>query len=117
MKNENLEGLRVIYTASEVLLYLWVFKTETHDELVKKSKSWTKEEVLQNICDVLIKRDNNYFELCDFMERETGGEDCTLGITSQINYMSRKQFAAQILSNIERLDRPLDIRTGPPEDF
>lgn len=36
MERENLEGLRILYTASEILFYLWVFKTETHDELVKK---------------------------------------------------------------------------------
>lgn len=34
MERENLEGLRILYTASEILFYLWVFKTETHDELV-----------------------------------------------------------------------------------
>ena len=49
MERENLEGLRVIYIASEILLYLWVFKTEVHDELIKKSDTYTKEEILQNI--------------------------------------------------------------------
>ena len=34
MEREKLEGLRVIYVASEILLYLWVFRTEAHDELV-----------------------------------------------------------------------------------
>lgn len=117
MERENLEGLRVIYIASEILLYLWVFRTEAHDELVKKSDTYTKEEVLQNICDVLTEREDNYFELCDFLEKETGGEECTLGLRSQVNYMAKKQFAAQILCHAERLSKPLDIRTAPPFDF
>lgn len=117
MERENLEGLRILYTASEILFYLWVFKTETHDELVKKSDSWTKEEVLQNICDVLLERGNDYFELCDFLGRETGGEYCVLGFCCQPNFLSKKQFAAQILAHVERLNIPIDIKTAPPSDF
>lgn len=112
MERETLEGLRIIYTASEVLLYLWVFRTEIHDDLVEKSDTITKEEVLQNICDILIERSDDYFELCFFLEKEADGEDSILGITSQEHYMTRKQFAAQILCHLKNLYKPLYISSG-----
>lgn len=113
----TLEGLRILYVGSECLFYLWAFKNDKHDELVMKTNSWRREEVLQSICDALIKQDSGYDALLDFFEKEADGENCTLGISSQTE-VTRKQLAAQIINDIECLNKLIIIKPGgPPEDF
>lgn len=116
MERENLEGLRILYVGSKFLFYLWAFRNEKHDELVIKTNSWRSEEVLQNICDTLIKQDSDYEALLDFLKKEADEEPCTLGIRSEAE-VTRKQLAAQIVSDIESLNKPIFIKSAPPEDF
>lgn len=113
----TLEGLRILYIASECLLYLWAFHTETHDELVLNTETWRSEEVLQSICDILVKQDSSYEALLDFLEKEADGETCTLGICGQAE-VTGKQLAAQILNDAAYLNKPIIIKSGnPPADF
>lgn len=117
LKYRRYESIRTFNAASNVLLYLLVFKTEVHDELLEKSESSTAAEVLEKISDVLIGRGEDFHKLCAFLKAESDGEECILGIESQEGYLTKEQFAALVLSGVESLYRPLDIRTGPPEDF
>ena len=117
MERENLEGLRVLYVGSKFLFYLWAFQNEIHDELVIKTDTWRCEEVLQSICDTLIKRDDDYYALLDFIVKESDGEPCALGIGSK-TAVTKRQLAAQLVSDMEHLDKPVIFKTsGPPEDF
>lgn len=117
LRYRRLEDGRIYYVASKILYFLFVFKTETLDDLIYESDTCTLEEVLEHICDTLIESGDSFDELCNFLDREADDEDSTLGIVSQRNHLARKQFAANILSDIEWLYTPLDIKIGPPEDF
>lgn len=116
MERENLEGLRILYVGSKFLFYLFAFRNELHDELVIKTDTWRCEEVLQNICDTLTKRNDDYFALLGFLKEEACGEPHTLGINSK-KLLNRKQLAAQLVNDIEGLNKPIFIKSAPPEDF
>lgn len=117
MERENLEGLRILYTGSKILFYMWSFRNEIHDELVIKTDSWRCEEVLQSICDTLTKRDDDYYALFDFINNEADGEPCALGIGNK-TAVTRRQLAAQIVNDMEHLDKPIIFKTSNlPEDF
>lgn len=112
-----MEGLRILYVGSECLFYLLAFQTEKLDDLVIKTDSWRSEEILQSICDILIKQDSDYDALLDFLEKEADGETCTLGISSKTEVTGR-QLAAQILNDISYLNKPITIKSeNLPEDF
>lgn len=117
LRQLTLEGLRILYVGSECLFYLLAFETDMHDELVKKTNSWRHEEVLQDICDALIKRNDSYNALLNFFTKEADGETHILGISSQ-KEITRELLASHILNDIECLNKPLTIISDSlPEDF
>lgn len=116
MESLTMEGLRILYVASEILFYLRAFDVEAYDAFILQTDSWRKEEAMQEICDALIKKDGSYYAITDFLEKAADGGECILGIDS-MKELTGKQAAANVLNDILYLDNPISISAGPPEDF
>lgn len=108
------QDLRILYVASQCVFYFMTFRTENFESLVGPTcKYEDKEELIEYFYDILSDKGDDYSKLIDFLEEEVdeAQDNLICGIFS-ISQLTSGQYAANILIEIEVLDRPM-VKMGP----
>lgn len=114
--------LRILYVASQCLFYFLTFRVEEYEDACKDNPKYkTKEDVLRDLYDILLKKEDRYYELVSYFKNETdlAQDELVLGIYS-VSELTRCEFAENVLVEIELLDKPMTstkTHSNMPEDF
>lgn len=114
MQHFEKQDLRILYVASQCVFYFMTFRTENFESLVGPTcKYEDKEELMEYFYDILSDKGDDYNKLIDFLAEEVdeAQDNLICGIFS-ISQLTSGQYAANILIEIEVLDRPT-VKMGP----
>lgn len=107
--------LKLLFVASECVFYIMTFKTDNFEALVGRNHKYAnKEELMEYFYDILTEKNSEYYELLDYLSDDVDeAQDNLICGTMNMGHIAKGQFAANILVEIELLDK----KTLPPEFF
>ena len=108
METEQREYLRALYVAGECVYFLSAFRTEDYENMLHPNGTFeNKQELIEYFYFMLIEKDPYYDYFIEFLKQEAeGAQNFVSGVTS-VSYVTREQFASNLLTEIQLLSRPL----------
>lgn len=108
METEQNQCLRTLYVASECVYFMATFRTEDYENMLYPNGTFDdKQELLEYFYYMLVEKDPYYDYFMGFLEQEAeGAHNFVSGITPAIS-ITREQYAANLLTEIQLLSRPL----------
>jgi hypothetical protein len=106
MEYDN-NSLRTLYVASQCVYFLATFRTEDYENMIYPNGSFEdKQELIDYFYSMLTEKDPYYDYFIGFLKEEAEGAESFISGIRSVNSISRNQYAANLLTEIEMLARP-----------
>lgn len=122
METEQREYLRTVYVAGECVYFLATFRTEDYENMLYPVGGFEdKQELLDYFYYMLTDKDPYYDYFITFLAQEAIGAQRFISGIKSVTSITREQYAANLLSEIQLLSHPSfsakDIDTDLAEIF